>query len=517
MPRLTLQRKFFIALALLLALLLALFTGLSRLGLQRGIGAYVAEIELSRLDWMVANLQRIYTRDGNWNRLRGDSQAWHAAQMPGGMLPVRDGGPPGPPRGAGPDRGPGFGPGGPGRPLGGPQLDVLPDRYTPPPPPGRPGDPRAMPGSIYSRLALLAADGSELIAGNASIDADALRTPVQVDGRTVGWLALAPLAGIGSAADQAFIAQQSRFIIYTGLAGLLLALLLSAALARRWLRPVEQLVGAASAVADGRLNVAVPVQGNDELADLSQTFNAMAAKLAAVEQSRQQWLSDVAHELRTPVAAVRAEIEAVQDGVRSFDAGTARRLHGQVMRLGQLVDDLRLGMEEAYDPQALQATTAEPLQVLLDAAEAMAPRLAQRGIRIEGLDSLRALQAGARPRVRGDDGRLAQVTSNLLENSLRYTDTGGTLRLFAALGAGPGSLLTLVVEDSAPAPRREDLPRLFERFFRGEASRARASGGAGLGLAICKAIVQAHGGSIAAALSPLGGLRITITLPVAPA
>lgn len=501
MPRLTLQRKFFIALALLLALLLALFVGLSRFGLQRGIGLYVAEIELSRLDWMVANLQRVYARDGNWESLRSNPRAWHEAQMPGGLLPVRGERPPPPPGGR---------PGGPGGVS--PQLDVLPDRFAPPPPPTRPGDPRATPDSIYRRLALVAANGTEVIAGNAALGPNAVRSPIQVDGRTVGYLALAPLQGLGSTADRAFIAQQSAFVVYTGLAGLVLALLISVGMARRWLQPVEQLVGAARAVADGRLDVAVPVRGNDELAELSRTFNTMAARLTAVEQSRRQWLSDVAHELRTPVAAMRGEIEAVQDGVRVFDDATARRMHGQVMRLGKLVDDLRLVMQEAYAPDTLAASRARPLDVLLECVQSVLARLEQRGIALEGLDDVQKLASQMQPLVRGEESRLAQVFGNLLENSLRYTDAGGKLRLHAGIDAD--RRLVITVEDSAPAPREADLPRLFDRFFRGEASRDRASGGSGLGLSICKAIVEAHGGSIAASASPLGGLRVTVALPL---
>jgi len=133
------------------------------------------------------------------------------------------------------------------------------------------------------------------------------------------------------------------------------------------------------------------------------------------------------------------------------------------------------------------------------------------------LEPLQALAAAAPTlTVRGDSSRLAQVFANLLENSLRYTDAGGRLRLQAAVDAD-GQQLRIVIEDSAPAPREADLPRLFDRFFRGEASRDRALGGSGLGLAICKAIVQAHGGSIAAAPSPLGGLRVTVALPLVPA
>ncbi|NML44123.1 HAMP domain-containing protein [Ramlibacter sp. G-1-2-2] len=537
--RLTLQRKFFLALTLLLLLLLTLFVASSRLALQHGIGPYVAEIELSRLDWLVANLQTAYAERGNnWQFLNDDPQAWHSAQMLGGREPrfrgeFHHGGPL--PQGEGPH---GFGPprdfaGLPQLPASGalpmppasgeqprfihpppwaqPQLDVLPQHYAPPPPPGIHDDPRAGPNSVYSRLALVSADGKQVLAGRAA-DPDAMvKRPVLVQRRIVGWLALAPLEGVGSRTDQAFLARQSTILLATGLAGLVVALLLSIFMARRWLQRLGALATGARAVADGHLDAQVPVQGNDELAQLTHDFNAMAARLHAIEQSRQQWLADVAHELRTPITAMRAEIEALQDGVRRFEPATAHRLHGQVMRLGQLVADLRLVLHETHAADQLAWTEVHPLQVLREALELMQPRLQEGRIAVQGLEQL----ANPGPLMRGDAPRLSQVFTNLLENTVRYTHPGGQLLLAATTEPGEPPRLVLTLDDSAPGPTESDLPRLFERFFRGDASRARASGGSGLGLAICRAIVEAHGGRIHAQLSPLGGLRITLELPLA--
>jgi two-component system sensor histidine kinase BaeS len=548
----TLQRRFFIALTVLLVALLLVFMGLTRLGLQHGLGQYVAEIELSRMDWLAKRLLDDYAGHGNsWEFLKTDANAWHSALMsamprrldgrggPGG--PGRPGGPSGdsrfkdwPPFGDSPNfrdhrdgptglppfddhhrddkRAPGPGPGGPA----GPQVDVLPQRFMPPPPPNAVDDPRARADNVYNRLALLGADGQQHLAGN-SIDAGlAVKQPLAVAGRTVGYLALLPLAGIQTEADRAFVSEQSGFIVVAGLVGLLLALLISWRLARRWLAPIEQLAGAAQAVAAGRLDANVPVHGKDELATLAQTFNHMTQRLAAMESSRQQWLSDVAHELRTPLAAMRAEIEALQDGVRPFDAQAAERLHRQVMRLGQLVDDLRLSMDPATGAPPMNLAPVEPLRLLLDALALMRERFAQARIAVDAgyLESVAQQQP---VRVLGDERRLHQVFVNLLENALRYTHAGGRLQLYAGLDHGPhGRRLVLLLDDTAPCPAPEELARLFERLYRGEASRSRELGGSGLGLAICKAIVEAHGGSIGASASALGGLRIELALPLAP-
>ncbi len=552
MPRLTLQRKFFIALVVLLLALLAVFVGLSRLSLQRGLGTYVAEIELSRMDWLAKRLLDDYASHGNsWQYLKDERSAWFSALMSGsGRRPFGEprqghGGAPhgepgraegplpefprhadgasaprwpgepgesgGPPKGMEPPglRGPGPGP-------AIPQVDVLPQRFMPPAPPNTPGDPRARADNVYNRLALLDASGQR-IAGSVQDMASALRQPLRQDARTVAYLALMPLQGIQTDADRAFVAQQLQFLLATALAGLLLALLISSWLGRRWLAPIHRLAEAAQAVASGRLDTQVRAHGHDELATLAQTFNRMTAQLAAVETSRSQWLSDVAHELRTPLAAMRAEIEALQDGVRPFDAQSAQRLHRQVMRLGQLVDDLRASLDPADGgAPPLQLTAQQPLLLLLDALALMRERFAQAGITLD-TGYLKPLAERGDAVVLADERRLHQVFVNLLENSLRYTQAPGKLQVCAGVEEGAeGRQLVILFDDTSPGPASGDLEHLFERFYRAEASRSRESGGSGLGLAICKRIVEGHGGSISAAPSALGGLRIALTLPLAP-
>jgi two-component system sensor histidine kinase BaeS len=546
MLRLTLQRKFFIALTVLLAALLAVFVGLSRLGLQRGLGQYVAEIELSRMDWLAKRLLDDYaSHDNSWQFLKDDKNAWFSALMSAnprrGGKPALDRGEPGvadatahrapyehfgpfgPPPFGEPPGDPGLGephgppPGGAILGPGAPQLDVLPQRFAPPAPPNIPGDPRTRAGNVYNRMALLDASGQRHLAGNAIDAASAVKQPLRLSSRTVAYLALMPLQGIQTDTDRAFVAQQLEFIVIAALVGLLLALLISWQLAKRWLAPIQNLAQAAHAVAAGRLDTRVPEQGQDELATLAQTFNQMTGKLAAMESSRQQWLSDVAHELRTPLAAMRAEIEALQDGVRPFDAHSAHRLHRQVMRLGQLVDDLRLSLDQASGEPPLQLTPQQPLLLLLDALDLMRERFAQSDIALE-TGYLKPLAQQGHITMMADERRLHQVFINLLENSLRYTHAGGKLQICAGLEEGlDGQRLVLLLDDTAPCPEDADLTRLFDRFYRVDVSRNRQHGGSGLGLAICKAIVQAHGGSITASCSALGGLRIELSLPLLPA
>ena len=506
LPRLTLSKKVFMAMATLLALLLLIFTTFSIVGLQRGLGPYVAEIEVRRMDWLAEALQKKYASDGSWEPLRADRSAWmrlqwgeHALSGPFASerrlprwydrrLPADEG----------------------AAAEGPPPFEPLFFRSRSPD-----EGPRGGPDAIYQRLGVTDAAGTH-VAGARVDPASAARLPLRHLGHTIGYLVLAPTQVLESQADRAFLARQAGFIALTGLAGLALALALSWFVARRWLRPIDALSQGAQDIARGRLDTRVAVRGNDELAMLGQTFNSMAERLDTVETSRRGWLADVAHELRTPLAAMRAEIEALQDGVRQFDDRTALRLHRQVMRLGQLVDDLRSSMREPepHGPHASGAAFAPiyPLALLAEAVEMMRGRFAQRGLLLDRseLDAL-----VVQPAVDGDAPRLHQVFMNLLENSLGYTDPGGSLRLSAAIeGSGAAARLLIRFDDSAPGPLASEMPRLFDRLFRGEASRSRETGGSGLGLSICRTLVEAHGGAIDASPSPLGGLRILITLPL---
>jgi two-component system sensor histidine kinase BaeS len=546
MPRLTLSRKIFFALAALLVALLLIFSGFSIFGLQRGMGPYVAEIEIRRMDWLAQLLQKHYSASGGWNRLRNDDDAWHRLQL--GILSESRAGtgakedsllPPWytrrqrPQGGQGANNsasnGNGSNDGEDGPPMPSPQLDLLPRRYAPPPPPWLFPDPREAADSIYQRLGVVDTAGVRVV--GASVDfASAARLNIKRGDDVVGYLVLAPVEGLDSEADRAFIARQSGVVALTAIAGLIFALGLSWLLGRRWLGPIDALTQGAQDIARGRAGTRVVVPGSDELALLGRTFNDMAERLDTIEASRRAWLADVAHELRTPLAAMRAEIEALQDGVRTFDDRTALRLHRQVMRLGQLVDDLRSSMR---DPQGEPLTIAPvfPLALLKEAVTLSADRFARSRIRVD-MRQVDALAASAQPVMEGDARRLHLVFMNLLDNTLAYTDAPGALRIGAAIvpstnSSPPGASgiavlcasdvteqLVVHFDDSSPGVPEAELPRLFERLFRGEASRSRATGGSGLGLSICRTTVEAHGGTIDASASPQGGLRITVSLPV---
>jgi two-component system sensor histidine kinase BaeS len=219
-------------------------------------------------------------------------------------------------------------------------------------------------------------------------------------------------------------------------------------------------------------------------------------------------MAELSHEMRTPLAVLRGEVEALVDGVRPLSAAAMLSLQEEVARVTRLVEDFhQLALS---DLRALPCSFApvQPAALLRDAVSRVEPRALAAGLRLE-VDT-----GHAPPRAHWDTQRIGQLLSNLLENSLRYTDAPGRITL--QLRAGGPDEAVLSVDDSAPGVPATDHARLFEPLYRADASRSRRLGGSGLGLAICRAIVRSHGGHIEAGASPLGGLRVVVTLPLQP-
>ncbi len=232
----------------------------------------------------------------------------------------------------------------------------------------------------------------------------------------------------------------------------------------------------------------------------------LAIEKERMECSLRQWMADTSHELRTPLTVLRAQVEAVQDGIHAADAKSLGVLHREAMTLTRLVDDLHTLARSDIGQLECRRDPVDLLDLLDDIASAFRGRYAAAGLGLEWQKNPPDIPA----LVSGDASRLQQVLSNLFENTLRYTDPGGRLRVHAVAGVGT---ITLQFDDTAPAVPPAALPRLFDRFFRVDPSRSRERGGTGVGLAICRSIVAAHDGQITAEPSPLGGLRISIVLP----
>lgn len=307
-------------------------------------------------------------------------------------------------------------------------------------------------------------------------------------------------------AEEAFRSASIISLSLALLAALAAALAVSIYITGRIGRSVATVVSAASDVAGGHYQARVPQPGlGTEFDELAEAFNAMAHRLGSVEQTRRRLLADLAHEMRTPVATLDAYLEGLEDGVATLDAETTKVLRAQTRRLALLAEDVSAvsRAEERQLPLRIAATT---LQRLVTAAAAVAAeRYAAKGVR---LDNEVAAQL---PAVQVDPERIGQVLSNLLDNALRHTPAGGSVTISARGSASDVEFLVTDTGDGIPA---EHLPHVFERFYRVDAARDREHGGSGIGLAIAKALVEAHGGQITAGSPGQGrGAVFTVRLP----
>lgn len=511
MIRLTITRKIACAVVGMVVLSIGTMVWLTGQNLQSGFLNYLNASQASDLEELRDLLAASYREQGTLAWLRDDPRAMRElkeGRRPPGWRPAgsppssygrpRDGDRPRPPPPAfdAPDDNrrprPGYGPPGDDRPP-------PPEDDRPPPSLRQRGPPD--PYGFGTRLSIFDERGQPLL-GPPNPPAGTVRD-IEVDGRVVGKLVLAPLRGIANATDQHFLRQQIRDMLLLAAVLIILSAMLAILLARHLLRPVAALREVAAHIAEGKLDARAPVIGQDELAELAKHVNEMAQSLEANERQRRQMLADVSHELRTPLAVIRGEIEALLDGIRKADPASLASLHEEVLRLNKLIDDLhQLALADAGDLHF------EPRRIELDElVQSLADRYRTR---VEGAGLALTTQL-APAVVEGDPNRLSQVIINLLENSLRYTDKGGTI----AVSLTVRDSVELCIEDSAPGVPEGTHERLFERLYRADAARSRARGGSGLGLSICKALVEAQGGSIQAMPSALGGVKMLIRLPLA--
>jgi signal transduction histidine kinase len=344
--------------------------------------------------------------------------------------------------------------------------------------------------------------------GNAESNAQ----PVEVDGEIVGYVQFHERPGIGQGGprraaggspETRFLAGLDRAIRLSAAAAAVLALLLGAALAGTISRPVRELTAATQAVAGGDLGHQVPVRTSDEIGELAKSFNRMSADLAHSNQLRRQMTADIAHDLRTPLSVILGYSEALAEGKLPGTPETFEAMHLQAQHLNRLIDDLRtLSLADAGQ-LSLHRRPIDPRDLLEHTALACLPAAESRKIAlvVEGEDA---------PPIRVDPDRLLQVLGNLVGNALYHTPDGGRIVLSAARA---GEQVLLQIRDSGPGIPDEDLPHIFERFYRGDKARP-SSGASGLGLAIARSLVDAHGGQITAENAPDGGALFTIALPL---
>ena len=445
-----------------------------RWSFDRGFSKYIQAQELEQLDRLSEDLTDLYNDNGSWQFLTANHHLWRRLhnEMAAPLQTAQE-------------------------------TAKIHNQARPP----RPFAPHRGPNDLGPRLVLFDAEKSWVIGAEETTrkwDYLELR-PILDQEKTLGYLGLVPHEELQYARDRNFVKKQTDLFAFIAIFMVALSTLLSYPVTIHLLRPINALTKGTRKLIAGHFTTRIPVTTMDELGRLSDDFNILAMTLDKNEQNRRQWVADISHELRTPLAILRGEIEAIQDGIRKPGAKTIEALHGEIMHLERMVSDLyELSMSD-IGALNYKMVDVNLKGILEGTVEQFKQRLDPEKISIQ-LDV-----SGAGPySVLADPDRLQQLFINLLENSTRYTDAPGeiTVTLHTAQ-----EKIRISFEDSPPCVLPDQLPQLFDRLYRVEGSRNRSTGGAGLGLAICKNIVEGHQGTIAAENSLLGGLLITIEIP----
>ena len=496
--------------SVLLAILAVAATAivLMRQNVMSSFGEYAVNIELDRLDQLSGEIARQYQVRKDWGFISGERQGWISAEL--GRLQVQrlSVAPPVPPAPPAPP----IAPVPPAPPQVPGQPSVSMELVAPPlpPPPIQPEQPVASELvdrlGLQDRVSLLDAAGSYL-AGRRPGNEPSVRRAILAGGQTIGYLVVAKAARPSDAMASTFLEQMKDSLAIILAASLALSALAAVLLVAHFRKPILRLADGARALADGKYDTRLQIARSDELGELAHSFNLLAHKLDQAEASRRQWVADTSHELRTPLSVLRAQLEAVQDGIRpASPEGTAAMLR-QVLSLNKLIDQLYALARADVGEIDYQREPVDVWRLACEQVEGFAEKFASCGI---GL-SLEGSGAGW---VQADPERIRQVLTNLFENCIRYCGQGAHMVMAARQDEG---FVELLLDDSGPGVPDGALARLGERFYRVDGSRSREHGGAGLGLALSRRIVAAHGGEIVFARSRLGGLQVRVRLPqVAP-
>jgi len=466
------------------ALVLVLITMVTRASIGRGFIDFLQHQERSQVELVIPGLAGWYGDHGNWDALADNPREFYGLVF-NALLRDSDN-----------------------------RLEFRPRRSDAPPRGGRRGSgfqgQRGGPGplgrnGLPSRIFLLDAEHMPVIGELPSEIPDDTLLAVRVNGDVVGWLGFTMIDDIRLPEEEAFITQLRNNLLIGLALGLAVAALVAWLLARHLSRPVNAVAQGIRAMAAGEYKQRLDMQGSDEIARLGDDVDRLATALSEHETARTRWISDMAHELRTPLAIISGELEAISDGVRPMNREQLDSVRDEVKQLSSLIDDLHnLTMTDsgalAYKMQTLDF--AELVQLTVDAYQGQA---AGKNLELNYRGPKQALH------LLGDERRLRQLLRNLFDNSVRYTDSGGSITVTLEEDRQQAKL---IISDSAPGATQVECEKLFDRLYRLEGSRNRNSGGSGLGLAICRNIVEAHGGQITAQPGGDGGLLITATLPL---
>jgi len=508
-----LLRQFFVWILLVNVLSIAFMAGVSKQALDRSARDTVGRSQEDRLSSLARVVARHYAYHGDWQPVIENTQLWWTLASPMAIMPNPDG--------SVADlsdmrknhtylhpmlSSESFG----GRVSlidkdlhvkATPEENIEPRDLAPPP--------RRMPSldEIAGSLLLYDTHGKLLRGDPKHERITSVEVPIIVRGEVVGVLKRPRPSHEIQKIKYSVWSTATETLVWGLLIAFVFSLLSAYVVSKNLSRPLFRISATLRNLASGHFDARLPAINNVAYQSICDDVNFLGRALEESKETRQRWISDISHELRTPVSILNAEIESAEAGIQGSSEDMLKSMREEVVQLNQLINDLKMLSHSDLGGLNFERSEIGVAQCLKQFADKIRSAAGKHDLKFELC--LETLPVDVT--LFADENRLRQVFDNLLQNSLRYTDSGGIMRLTATTA---DNRLQIVWEDSDPSVPDESLPRLFERLYRVESSRSRATGGSGLGLSICKSIIEADGGEITACHSELGGLAIVIKLPL---
>jgi two-component system sensor histidine kinase BaeS len=332
-------------------------------------------------------------------------------------------------------------------------------------------------------------------------------TPLKLNQQVIGFMAVSKRNRLAQGYEFDFVEQQKNYLWYLSAAVMLLVMMITYPFARHIISPIRAFTKGMHQLTQGQYKTRLEIHRKDEFSQLSRDFNELAKTLMENESARKRWLANISHELRTPVAILKGELEAIIDGVRELSLDHVYSAHQEVTHLQRLISDLHALTSADIGGMSYRKKSIDLVAFLGSEVEKLSSYLSQKGFK------LKEVIPNEKAMIFADQTRLCQLLENLMNNCIKYAESGTMVRLSVQINQ-VDKQVKIVVEDDGVGVEDKHLGLLFEHLYRVEDSRNRETGGSGLGLSICSHIVQAHQGEIYADKSPLGGLAIHICLPL---
>ncbi|MBU2864026.1 HAMP domain-containing protein [Reinekea forsetii] len=454
----SLRTKLFLSILFINTLLIATVLWLNSTSFNQNFADYVNKQEARRLQPLLESLAAYNQRNQGWQALQNNPKQWVALIN-----------------------------------LSYPTLMSDRRRFSPRPP--------------YLERLLLKSEQGELIVGREDPNKRFVWVPITNEASgTLGYIGYQPNERLDAQVDNIFRTQYKEQIRWIAVALLITSAVFAIFISGVIARPLRKVSTALAEMAAGNYHQTITHNSQDELGQLAQDVKQLADTLQENQKSRSQWVTDIAHELRTPIAVLLADIESAQDGIRETNEDWLKSLQWQAERMGRLVNDLNELSGSEVGALQYKKAPVDLKQLMFASLEQYSSRLNESNIKLSMSTKGKNFLAFI------DEQRIEQLFSNLMQNTLRYTDSPGQLSLQLL---EQDSMLLLTWSDSSPGVEETEFPKLFDRLYRVDSSRNRKTGGSGLGLAIVKNIVHAHQGTVVAKSSELGGVTIELTLPKA--